>query len=39
MAETKKPANITKDGPIKAYDMPRQIEETPGNHNLRKKEF
>ena len=34
MAETKKP---TKDGPVKAYDMPRQIEETTGNQSLRKK--
>ncbi len=34
LAETKKP---TKDGPVKAYDMPRQIEETAGNQSLRKK--
>jgi hypothetical protein len=32
MAETKKTPNISKDGPVKAYDLPRQIEET-SSHN------
>ena len=36
MAETKKTPNIVKDGPVKAYDLPRQIEDT-SSHNQGKK--
>ena len=37
MAETKKTPNIAKDGPVKAYDFPRQIEETSSHYQGKKK--
>lgn len=33
MAETKLAKNIAIDGPVKAYDMPRQIEEISNSNN------